>query len=61
MREWLETARIERRLSKAAVARKAQISAPFYWAIERGKSNPSPATAKKIAAVLGFDWTKFYE
>ena len=29
--------------------------------IESGVSSPSVATAKKIAAVLGFDWTRFYE
>jgi len=29
--------------------------------IESGVSSPSVATAKKIAAVLGFDWTRFFE
>lgn len=29
--------------------------------IESGVSSPSVATAKKIAAVLGFDWTLFYQ
>ncbi len=28
---------------------------------ERGLNRPKPATAKKIAAVLGFDWTEFYK
>jgi putative transcriptional regulator len=29
--------------------------------IESGVSAPSVVTAKKIAAVLGFHWTKFFE
>ena len=28
---------------------------------EKGTRQPKPAAAKKIAAVLGFDWTEFYE
>lgn len=33
----------------------------MYSKIERGEKNPSVDVAKKIAAVLGFDWTHFYE
>ena len=29
--------------------------------IENGAATPSVTTAKKIAAVLGFDWVKFFE
>lgn len=29
--------------------------------IELGERRPSPDTAKAIALVLGFNWTKFYE
>lgn len=29
--------------------------------IELGERRPSVEVAKKIAAVLGFDWTRFYE
>ena len=29
--------------------------------IENGNANPSVKVAKKIAAVLGFDWTMFFE
>jgi len=29
--------------------------------IENGNANPSVKVAKKIAAVLGFDWTRFYD
>lgn len=33
----------------------------IYFYIENRNRNPSVETAKKIAAVLGFDWTRFYE
>ena len=29
--------------------------------IENGNANPSVEVAKKIASVMGFDWTRFYE
>jgi len=29
--------------------------------IESGTSSPSVTTAKKIAAVLGFDWVRFFQ
>ena len=29
--------------------------------IENGNANPSVDVAKKIASVLGFDWTLFYQ
>lgn len=61
MRRWLEARRTEKGYSKAALARAVKISPPSYWQIEHGKTNPTPTTAKKIAEVLGFDWTKFYE
>ncbi len=33
----------------------------MYSKIERGEANPSVDVAKRIAAVLGFDWTRFFE
>ncbi|NLD87643.1 MAG: helix-turn-helix transcriptional regulator [Clostridiales bacterium] len=30
-------------------------------AYENGVAKPSPEKAKKIAEILGFDWTLFYE
>lgn len=37
------------------------VSQGYYSDIENGRKTPRPATAKKIAAVLGFNWTRFYE
>ena len=36
----------------------SQISLSTY---EQGIRTPKPQVAKKIARVLGFEWTKFYE
>lgn len=48
-------------LTQEAVALKAGISRATYTNIENGIRKPSVNMAKRIAEVLGFDWTKFYE
>lgn len=63
MREWLVKARKAAQMSQQAVADKAGISQSYYAGIEtgiRGKPLAVPV-AKAIAAVLGFNWVKFYE
>lgn len=52
-----------RGLSQQEVADQAGISQSYYASIETGmRGNPlSVIVAKKIAHVLGFDWTRFYE
>lgn len=42
-------------------AERSKISYQHYNFIENGKRRPSVPVAKRIAAVLGFDWTRFYE
>ena len=61
MREWLRTIRKEKQMSQASVARGAGISTQLYSRTELSNIGPSVKTAKRIASVLGFDWTKFYE
>lgn len=61
MRNWLEAIRKERGLSQKQAAEKVGISQPSFCDIENGKKNPAVDTAKAIAAVLGFDWTRFYD
>lgn len=58
-RAWL----IEKRGDKSQqeVAGMCGVSQNFYSSIETGERRPSVETAKKIAAVLDFDWTRFYE
>lgn len=61
MREWLEVLRREKGLTQAAVAELADISRAYYTQIEIGVRSPSPRAAKRIAAALGFPWTRFFE
>ena len=61
VREWLISIRGEKGLSQGQVAAMAGISQPSYFEIEKGISNPRPATAQKIGAALDFPWTRFFE
>lgn len=61
MREWLKVIRAQRDLSQEDASNAVDIAQASYANIENGKREPSVPVAKKIAAVLGFDWTRFYE
>lgn len=61
IRGWLISIRSEKDMTQGAVANAAGIAQPSYFEIEKGISTPRPETAKRIAAVLGFEWTRFYE
>ena len=60
-REWLWKLRKEAKLKQADVAAQAGISIPTYSAYESGNRTPTPKSAKRLAKVLGFEWTRFYE
>lgn len=63
MRKWLADIRTSAKKSQQEVADEAGISQSYYAGIEtgiRGKPLAVPV-AKKIAAALGFNWTRFYE
>lgn len=57
--EWLKEIRGEK--SQQAVADEIGIAQSTYASIEVGSRKLSVTMAKKIAATLGFDWTRFYE
>jgi len=57
----LKQLREEAGLSQLLVATETGITQQAYSSIESGKRQPSVPVAKKIAAVLGFDWTRFYD
>lgn len=57
---FLKALRIKKNLTMRQVGEAAEISESFYSMIENGERRPSVETAKKIAAVLGFDWTMFF-
>lgn len=61
MRMWLKTMRNDQGLTQKEVAEKVGILQQTYNYIETGKRRPSVEKAKKIAEVLGFDWTLFYQ
>ena len=63
MRLWLRQLRFAKGMTQEEVAERAEISRPFYVQIENMTHNKgvSPHTAKKIASVLNFDWTYFFE
>lgn len=61
MRDWLLIIRKKKGMQPKQIAEAAGISPQAYWYIETGARNPSVETAKKIAKVLKFKWTKFFE
>ena len=60
MREWLTKKREELKFSQGKLAELCGISQSYISAIETGERNVPVHTAKKIATVLCFDWTEFY-
>ena len=48
-------------MSQREVADQIGIKPPSYCNIENGKRRPTVETAKRIGAVLGFDWTRLFE
>ena len=60
MREWLIAIRKARGMKQKAVADAIGVSQPTYWQYEHGVITPSVEMAKKLGALLGFDWTLFY-
>lgn len=61
MREWLVSARKVKGLSQIDMSKRLHLTQPTYWAYESGKARPKPDTAKRIASILGIDWTRFYD
>lgn len=56
---WLASIRNDKKLTHEAVAGLARIERSYYTKIENGLI-PSVKVAKRIARVLGFDWTNFF-
>lgn len=61
VRRWLIDLRKEKNLTQGQVAAASGITQPSYFGIETGQSDPKPETAKRLGAVLGISWTRFYE
>ncbi len=56
---WLVEIRRKKNMTQEKVAKLAEIERSYYTKIENGVI-PSVKVAKRIARVLGFDWTCFY-
>lgn len=61
MRHWFRKARMSNNVTQERLAKQVGISRTMITEIENGKANPSVDVAKRIASVLGFDWTLFFE
>ena len=59
MRKWL--IELRKGYTQTQIAEAVGITQQMYSAIELGERRPSVEVAKKIAAVLGFKWTLFYQ
>ncbi|MBN6889806.1 putative transcriptional regulator [Cytobacillus horneckiae] len=60
-RDWLLDKRKSLNLTQEQVANKAGIARTTFASIEKGERNPSVLNAKRIAKVLNFNWTIFFE
>ena len=61
MRIWLKDIRAQQNMTQQEVAKAANVDVTMISKIELGERRPSVEVAKKIAAVLGFEWTRFFE
>lgn len=61
MRDWLKNIREKKGLKQIDIANELNITESYYCMIENEKRNPSVKVAKAAGAMLGFNWTKFYD
>lgn len=61
MREWLKVYRLNNDMTQDEIAAQSGISRSYYTHIEKGNKTPTVNVAKKIAQILNFKWTLFFE
>lgn len=61
VRKWLIEIRKEAGLTHEEIANSVGIKRQYYSKIENGTRRPSVQVAKKIAELLQFDWTIFFD
>ncbi len=59
--KWFKAIRENSGLTQGKLAQKVGVERSLISKFETGSARPSPDTAKAIAEVLGFEWTKFYD
>lgn len=60
-RDWMREKRKELGLTQVQLSAKANVSIRSISHAELGQRDPEVPIAKRLANVLGVDWTKFYE
>ena len=58
---WLKAIRKQKGFTQEKLSQQVKITQPSYCNIETGKRRPSPEVAQKIASILNFKWTRFFE
>lgn len=58
---WLNACIAKEGYTQELLAKETGVSQSHISKIATGVTKPSIKAAKKIAAALGFDWTRFYE
>lgn len=61
MRTWLKDIRVAAGLTQEDVADQAGVTRAMYGHIETGERGATVMNAKRIAKVLDFEWTLFFE
>ncbi len=61
LRIWLKEQREVLELTQEDAATASGIKRAYYTMIENGTRNPSVDVAKRIAKVMGVEWTIFFE
>lgn len=59
--KWLKELRKKNKKTQGQMAEAAGVTQQHYNYIENGERRPSVEVAKRIAEVLGFAWTRFFE
>lgn len=57
----IKTARKQARKSQSDISKEIGITQAAFSLIETGRRRPSVDLAKRLGAVLGVDWTLFFE
>jgi transcriptional regulator with XRE-family HTH domain len=60
-RTWLKDIRVSAGMTQEAVADQAGVTRAMYGHIETGERGATVLNAKRIAKVLDFEWTLFFE
>ena len=61
MRNWLRDLRVKSNFTQKDVAERVNLDVTAISKYELGERRPSYETAKRVASLLGFNWTRFFE